>query len=902
MSAGSAGCAVLTTSCSRWTSKRLVQYVPRGFEPRLFHAASAGAPMGVPCRGRVSHSCTPHPEKQCSMFVAIWLKAVSAQHQCTGRFAPWPCLILLFRLMASQNLGEKSATMNKLQASSQARWKVSSKGPDSKGPVKKAGASNQVELVTEQAKRVLAMSKGRVRVPLEDLGPALFNRGGFDTCGTHCNNIAERIVTVEGFATYRYEAGFCHEPDPLDPLSVQRHGNLMADKDSCLPRLPARALKGVFAKTHLVTFLQLLKAGRMPALTKFIKGSGQEGGASSQAGVGASSQAGAGATSHAELLDVLEHGIYMIVFPWEAVRDHRDDIVLLMASNNFDNGHGLADSEWRTITMMRGSILTVDVPLGQTQWDVVSSKVSRISGQRWQEKDLLAFWEFAKTTVDLQLGFLTCVWNFAKCEDVLRVDSAFYGGLAKLPAKHQWCRAALTVCQFLSARDDCLLVGGKDVAGAVDKLALQRLGAKSRTDEQKASYQAVEDFMGDIMETYYTPWASSQADSPFSAETWLKGLAQFALKVGSSILKDKGLDLDAKCQLETKLRACLSGSCTERMPERVLPLSDEQGQGKSQDIETVVSSKSTGAPVVSLKRLATEAGLEIHAEVVKKAARQTECENGDAGQQDAGLVGVVKGIDESGVLVSWDDAAPVIVAVDDLAIAPQKSQKKAEAPSQEAAVLSLPPVKWAPVSSQENGAMMWNFACVALYQVYLATSSGHDDLHLVESTGKAPSQGPVSIYARKEMKEYALKFIPFNGSNIELLAVTSTSAAGAPLQMVVAPEGEAQTTVNYWVKLKPLPKKMSSSQEKVSVLVPFWILSRGQKGKENEEPASTHALVYKVGSVAVGAPGAFGQKGKVLKPRLTMRVVYLTNETVIEKGSRLVARGRPPTSLEGLEE
>ena len=61
--------------------------------------------------------------------------------------------------------------------------------------------------VTTQGRRALARSKGIVRVPLEDLGPALFNRGGEPTSGRHCVNLARRILKIEGFATYRYSAG-----------------------------------------------------------------------------------------------------------------------------------------------------------------------------------------------------------------------------------------------------------------------------------------------------------------------------------------------------------------------------------------------------------------------------------------------------------------------------------------------------------------------------------------------------------------------------------------------------------------------------------------------------------------------------------------------------------------------
>ena len=341
--------------------------------------------------------------------------------------------------------------------------------------------------VTVQAKRVLALSKGRVRVPLEDLGPALFNRQGQPTCGRHCWRLAERVVKVEGFATFRYEAGFCHEPDPKNPLAVSAHGNRMADRDSQLPRLPGMALKGVFAKTHLVTMLQLYKAGRMPDLVRFV--------ASSQALAGQASGQSDMGSAHAELEDVLKYGIYMHVFPYEAVTSHRAEMISLMASDNFDHGHGLTDSELRCIKGVREAILNLEVPPGQCQFDVVRSHVQRLAGQRWHERDLDAFWEFAKTTLDVHLDLLMEVWTFAECEDVLKVDSAFFAALAKMPAKLQWSRSAVAVCQFLSDRDsECALVGGRHVAGAVDKGPLKRLGATNRSDTQKASSQDVEDF------------------------------------------------------------------------------------------------------------------------------------------------------------------------------------------------------------------------------------------------------------------------------------------------------------------------------------------------------------------------------------------------------------------------
>ena len=94
------------------------------------------------------------------------------------------------------------------------------------------------------AQQALKSSRGVARVKLEELGPATFNRGGTVTDSRHCHNLMRRILTEEAFATYRYEAGYCHEPNPKGPSMVANHGNRMASKDPNLPQLPETVLNG----------------------------------------------------------------------------------------------------------------------------------------------------------------------------------------------------------------------------------------------------------------------------------------------------------------------------------------------------------------------------------------------------------------------------------------------------------------------------------------------------------------------------------------------------------------------------------------------------------------------------------------------------------------------------------
>ena len=78
---------------------------------------------------------------------------------------------------------------------------------------------------------------------------------------------------------------------------VASHGNRMHGKDPSLPRLAETALKGTFAKTHLVTALQMYKAGMMPELSRVVEARSHE-----------------DPEEMEEFKTVLEHGLYMHVF------------------------------------------------------------------------------------------------------------------------------------------------------------------------------------------------------------------------------------------------------------------------------------------------------------------------------------------------------------------------------------------------------------------------------------------------------------------------------------------------------------------------------------------------------------------------------------------------------------
>ena len=747
-------------------------------------------------------------------------------------------------------------------------------------------AASQGGLVTASAKRVLALSKGRMRVPLDDLGPALFNRQGLPTCGRHCNELGKRIVDVEGFATFRYDFGYCHEPDPANPLAVSEHGNKMADRDPLLPRLGAKPLKGVFAKTHLVTWLQLLKVGRQPELLEHL-----------------AKQRGAnGAASQDELHDTLENGIFMHVFPWSAVRDHKDDIVALMASDNFDHGHGLADSELRCVQSVRNALLTLEVPPAASQWEVVRDHVQRLAGQRWHARDLTAFWEFAKTTMDTQLTLMMEIWVFAECESVLKVESNFFGSIAKLPAKRQWTRTALCVAQFLSDEKECGAVGGRLVAGAVTRSCIARLAAKSRTEEQRAASQDAEHFLDKLMATYYMPWAADQELLPFNRQAWTRNLAQILAKAGKHLAADKAFDNELKAKWEIRLRKNLEVGLDGAMPQRITAASQaEVKEATPLALESgIVTATASGEAQVPVKRLAMEVGLEQHCQVIRKSART----------EQKPMVGVLQEVSDAGVAVKWAGSDIELLQIEDVMPWTMKKEKPVEN-----AVLSLPGIKWSPTSNNHNAEMVLHLAKVTLYQVYVSQSAAHHEIHVMsQDTGasrdSAASQANLAVFARKDFKAGVLSLLPFN---TELVDGACKRPAGAvPLEMVITPDGETVTRVAFWVKPMALPNKTTVSQQKAVVMVPFWLMAKSSQepkkvaggggaipeGVAASQGVQNDHLTYKIAEFDVQAPSALGRGGRNVKSKVAMRIPYLTNDMSLSKGARLLVKGNVPATLE----
>ena len=157
------------------------------------------------------------------------------------------------------------------------------------------------------------------------------------------------------------------------------------------------ALKGSIAKTHLLSFLQCLKAGTVYwDKTKKLM---------------------LPPAACAALMEHMSHGMFYEVFSYEAIVKDRDAVMALCAADNFDSAFALGETE---ATLLRSihSRMALDASVGvkdhTLQWTRIQEMTAASCGQKWEEVDVVSVFNFAKVVgkahVDL---FLTlCQYTF----------------------------------------------------------------------------------------------------------------------------------------------------------------------------------------------------------------------------------------------------------------------------------------------------------------------------------------------------------------------------------------------------------------------------------------------------------------------------------------------------------
>ena len=272
------------------------------------------------------------------------------------------------------------------------------------------GAPAQNALVCENAEFVLSLSKGLQMVRQEDCGPALFNRFGDSLSGRHCMKLAWKICKQHGFARYRYEHGWCHEPNPDKPYEVADHANNMALYDELLPKRPRIELKGVFRRTHLSTLLLMAELGRNlfeDTDEKLTVDSG-----------------------NGNFKEACTTGLYMHVFKYEDVVKYKDKFLALMSSDNMDSELQMAEDEFsmlfRTHTQLH---LKRTIPVGWTLDGLVLEELSRFGRGNFSDQDIKAFFVYAKSSA-IEVIEWQRTWHKFICDpQLVFVEASFFGVL-----------------------------------------------------------------------------------------------------------------------------------------------------------------------------------------------------------------------------------------------------------------------------------------------------------------------------------------------------------------------------------------------------------------------------------------------------------------------------------------
>ena len=746
------------------------------------------------------------------------------------------------------------------------------------------------------AQQALKTSRGIQRVKLEELGPATFNRGGTVTDSKHCKTLMDRILTKEAFATIRYDAGYCHEPNPKDTSGVSNHGNRMVVKDPNLPQLPKAALKGTFAKTHLVTALQMYKAGKMPELARVVEARSHE-----------------DPEEMEEFKTVLEHGLYMHVFPWTEVERNPAGFQALMASDNFQQGVGLKDSEVRCVHAMRRAMRHLDTgaePRSTEQLqELVIEHTKTYCGTRWLDQELEQFWQFALSTEELPLELLHNVWVHGQFESKISVDAAWLKHLSELAIEQQWVRAALCVLHFMSDTEnpkERTLSGGRLVAAAVSKKSLQQMKPRSRTAHFQAQSHVCEQFLAAMMQRYYTPWADAIANPPFDRLMWMSTLVNLLCKVAKHLLNacQASANVQACCvtnqmctDWETSFRKHVAKHAHASIPEAVNfkagPEATGHGPSDAPVHEDVPPAEpkplerdAAGKMMVSFKRRAEEAGFLAGAKVLRQGSDENSLVAAD--------VGVIKKVAADAILVSWAGAEPRCMELEDLAH-PTKRITLVADPREQA--LESPGVKWSPTGSSEN-----KDACkaIVMYMAYgLYVKQSEVDLHITEV-----AQRSLEIRVRRNYEPYTLALLPF-GTTISETEGTGASPS-VPVRLVTNPKNEAATVMDYRLKARPLPKILKFGGEHAPILVPFWVLANnpapGAEPRASDGSAAV-PLAYQAAEVAVPVQPclAKGLKAPSSKDGIVLRMLYATNPTRLAKGDVVVLSEAPPSSLDSTE-
>ena len=421
------------------------------------------------------------------------------------------------------------------------------------------------------AESVLKLSKGRRRIKLEDCGPAPWNRFGAELSGKHSQDIIDRIVKKDGLVVYRYGEGWAVEPNPDDPLEVYRHASKMSDP--LLPVYEKKALFATFKCSHLAAGLLKSKQGNMPF-------------------VGSEAVIDPNKIQDDEWKTTMSDGIFFEVFSYADYIAHKNEFHALMASDNFDAGFSLAEDEVQLITRMQQVLGSIQITDGMSHFEAVKGEMEKFAGARWNDADLINFYNYAKTASPSVLEFTAIYQRFICDPTTFQVSSRFYSQLSTTPSNLQMLRLAMIVRQQTSDEDtECQTIHKFKVANAMKPQHWEFY-----KEIRKDWLLTLDGFAGSVFKKYWKELIDS-GDACWRRKIVLAAIGTLFYQLGNVITGQKGkLDSDDALQatmvkLEQKIRMSLFAHGTLPTPihEATANIDDlQKKKKKSPDAEAVV--------------------------------------------------------------------------------------------------------------------------------------------------------------------------------------------------------------------------------------------------------------------------------------------------------------------------
>ena len=757
-------------------------------------------------------------------------------------------------------------------------------------------------------------SKGVQRIPLDRMGISPFNRR---INGPYVHKLGKRILTVEGFARLRYQQGWCHEPNPEDPLAVARCTNAAAKGSGLLAPVPMVPLFGSFAKSHLLSFLQALKCGQIfwnDTRDLMLPEPATQ-----------------------ELLEHLEHGMFYEVLGWEACEDDGDALRALIASDNFDAGFALGQTEMHLLMHIRLAIVVERPPVGSTLLDVVRQKVAGTSGQHWTDADIACFYSAAVALGDEHLAFLSELCDMLVSVDRIAVRPQDFAAAAALAPEVPWLKVALLATQYMSP-DNRLREGtrGRAFGNVIGKDMWEKMRKAKAADLEPA-----EAFLRSVRDRY-----SLEAVRGVSRSSWFEAVAAIFVKVASLVAcaKDFAQVPAGFTKVEDKLVEKLTRPgivLPERLTQRAPPATAGAVAKPTAGAVGKTTAGAVGEPLADTGPPLTFVGGKLVHDFANEArckglvpGASVRCEKAHPGV-DEGVYGQVEALHEDRVVVRWNlppgeknllpclDLAALVVAEQPPPPPPPKAPSAKEVAMRKGQTLLAMPigVVWSSSMERDTRQACAAFLSSVLWELHTAHNISGAELRwwevapgrveaagaasgvpsaTVEAAGAAPAvptgtveaAGAASVpswacAAVTDLKAGRLALVPWPVA--VLPDAPEEVSAGQVVISVGLKFGDASDTIYLVGPPRRTAGEVTDTPDGAArLLYPFWDIIGAEQGEGQELSIKYESVDIPLHAYSAGKALFARRTGK--KEFLRVSVPFWTNEASISLGDRLWVR------------